>query len=329
MRITARFAVILLLSTVAGSSGAPAQDVYPSRPITIVNPLPPGGTTDLVARALAAVLEKKIGQPVLVENKSGAAGAVGTAYVANARPDGYTLLLTQTSLLLIPEADKALGRQPAYLANQLEPLARFTADPIILAVQVESSMQNAQDLLKQVREKPGQMTYSSSGVFGPLHVPTEMFLRAAGTRMRHVPTNGGGPAITALLGGHVDVGTMVVAGAVAQTRAGKIRPVVTLGAERNAAFPDVPSSTELGFPVDFAVWTGVFAPAKTPAPILAKLATEIAAVANDESFKEAMQRAGTQMAFMARDDFRAYLAKQSKDVSDAVASIAPNAGPQK
>jgi tripartite-type tricarboxylate transporter receptor subunit TctC len=326
MRKTVIFAGILLIAAMTDALVAAVQDKYPSRPITLVNPLPPGGTTDLVARALALVLEKKIGQPVVVENKSGAAGAVGTAFVANAKPDGYTLLLTQTSLLLIPEADKALRRQPAYTVLQLEPLARFTADPIILAVQSENKIQTATDLLKQVRERPGQMTFSSSGVFGPLHVPTEMFLRAAGARMRHVPTNGGGPAITALLGGHVDVGTMVVAGAVAQTKAGKIRPVVTLGIERNSAFPDVPSSKELGYPIDFAVWTGVFAPAKTPASILEKLAEDIAAVAQDPSFKDAMEKAGTQASFQGRDDFRAYLAKQSAEVSAAVTSIAPTTG---
>jgi tripartite-type tricarboxylate transporter receptor subunit TctC len=326
MRKTAVLASILLMATMASASVAASQENYPSRPITIVNPLPPGGTTDLVARALAAALEKRLGQPIVVENKSGAAGAVGTAFVANAKPDGYTLLLTQTSLLLIPEADRALGRQPAYAVPQLEPLARFTADPIIVAVQSERDIQTVQDLLKQVRERSGQMTFSSSGVYGPLHVPMEMFLRAAAARMRHVPTNGGGPAITALLGGHVDVGTMVVAGAVAQTKAGKIRPLVTLGMERNAAFPDVPSSKELGYPIDFAVWTGVFAPAKTPAAILEKLSREISAVAQDPSFKEAMEHAGTQAAFQSRDDFRAYLAKQTAEVSAAVMSIAPGTG---
>jgi len=323
MRFSAGFAGTLLWAAAFAGSGAFAQDVYPSRPITIVNPLPPGGTTDLVARALAPALEKQLGQTVLVENRSGAAGAVGTAFVANARPDGYTLLLTQTSLLLIPEADKALGRQATFAVSQLEPLARFTADPIVVAVQSENTIQNAKDLIKQIHDRPGQMTFSSSGVFGPMHVPMEMFLRASGGRMRHVPTNGGGPAITALLGGHVDVGLMVIAGATAQVKAGKIRPVVLLGAERNSAFPDVPSTTELGFPIDFTVWTGLFAPAKTPDAAVAKLSAAVSAAANDPTFKEAMERAGTQMAYLGRDDFRAYLAKQLKDVSAAVAAIGP------
>ncbi|MGE3993313.1 tripartite tricarboxylate transporter substrate binding protein, partial [Pseudorhodoplanes sp.] len=260
-----------------------------------------------------------------VENRAGAAGAVGTALVANAKPDGYTLLLTQTSLLLIPVADKALGRQAAFSADQFEPLARFTADPIIVAVQASSKVTNVKDLLKQIQDQPGKMTYSSSGVFGPMHVPMEMFLRSAGGKMRHVPTNGGGPAITALLGGHVDVGTMVVAGATAQTKAGKIRPIMTLGAERNSAFPDVPSSTELGYPIDFAVWTGLFAPAKTPAPILAKLASEVAAAIQEPGFKEAMKNAGTQLVPLGRDAFRAYLEKQTKEVNAAVDSITPGA----
>ncbi|MGE3993304.1 tripartite tricarboxylate transporter substrate-binding protein, partial [Pseudorhodoplanes sp.] len=131
---------VSLTAIIAGLSASPAQEAYPDRPITIVNPLPPGGTVDLVARALATSLEKRIGQPVLVENRAGAAGAVGTALVANAKPDGYTLLLTQTSLLLIPVADKALGRQAAFSADLFEPLARFTADPIIVAVQASSKV---------------------------------------------------------------------------------------------------------------------------------------------------------------------------------------------
>lgn len=320
-----RLSNMLAVAALAGCwvVSAAAQENYPDRPISIVNPLPPGGTTDLVARALAPFLEKRLGQPVVVENRSGAAGAVGNAYVANARPDGYTLLLTQSSLVLIPEADKALGRQPAYALSQLEPLARFTADPVIVAVQAESSIKNAQDLIKQIKERPGQMTFSSSGVFGPMHVPMEMLLRAAGGRMRHVPTNGGGPAITALLGGHVDVGTMVLAGATAQTRAGKIRPVVLIGAERNPAFPDLPSSTELGYPIDFAVWTGIFAPANTPAAILNRLAKDIEEASRDPAFKDAMEHAGTQIAFMPRDTFRAYLKKQADDISVAVKSISP------
>jgi len=165
-----------------------AQETYPSRPITLVAPFPPGGVADLTARPVAAALEKVLKNPVGVVNKTGAAGAVGMQFVATSKPDGYTLLLALSSISIIPEADKIFDRQPAFTVDQFAPIALISADPTILVVRGESPWKTAKEFIEDARKRPGQISYSSSGIYGTLHMAMELLSHAAGIRLRHTPT---------------------------------------------------------------------------------------------------------------------------------------------
>src|ERR1041384_3587963 len=176
-----------------------AQEKFPDRPITIVAPFPPGGVADLTARPVAASMEKILKNPVVVVNKTGAAGAGGMSFVANSKPDGYTLLMALSSISIIPEADKLFDRKPAYTVDQLLPLALFSADPTILAVGANHPWKSVKDLVADAKKRPGAISYSSSGIYGTLHMAMEMFAHAAGIKLNHVPYGGAWPALTARL----------------------------------------------------------------------------------------------------------------------------------
>ena len=193
--------IVLALAAFA----AAAQEAYPARPITMVVAFPPGGVADITARPTAAAMEKLLKQPVTIANRTGAAGAVGNAVVANAKPDGYTILMALSSISVIPAADEIFNRKPAYSLNQFAPIALISADPTILVTHPSLPVKSLKELVALARAKPGQLSYSSSGIYGALHMPMEIFLHAAKLKMRHVPTTGGGPAINAILGGHVEL----------------------------------------------------------------------------------------------------------------------------
>ena len=161
----------------------------------MIVPFPPGGVADTVARPVAEAMSRDLKQPVVIENKPGAGGGIGMAQAAKAKPDGYTVLLSLSSLTVLPEADKILGRAPAYQLDQLKPIARFTADPTVFVVRAEAPWKTLQDFIDDARANPGKFTYGSSGNYGTMHVPMEMFGGAAGVKMTHVPYTGAGPAI--------------------------------------------------------------------------------------------------------------------------------------
>ncbi|OLB50924.1 MAG: Tat pathway signal protein, partial [Candidatus Rokubacteria bacterium 13_2_20CM_2_70_11] len=243
------------------STGARAQEPYPARPITLVVPFPPGGVADLTARPVAAAMEKVLKSPVGVVNKTGAAGAVGMQFVATSKPDGYTLLLALSSISIIPEADKLFGRPPAFTVDQFAPIALISADPTILVVPADKPWRTAKDFIEDATRRPGQIAFSSSGVYGTLHMAMELFSHAAGIRLRHVPYAGAGPALTAILGGHVDALASGPAVVLPHIKSGKLRPLAGWGAARVAALPDVPTFKELGYPgAEFYIWAGLFAP---------------------------------------------------------------------
>src|SRR5215475_9376877 len=261
--------IVFLFALTAGSFG---QEKYPSRPITIVAPFPPGGVADLTARPVAAALEKTLKNPVGVVNKTGAAGAVGMQFVATSKPDGYTLLLALSSISIIPEADKLFGRPPAFTVDQFAPIALISADPTILVVPADKPWKTAADFIEDAKARPGQISYSSSGVYGTLHMAMELLQHAAGIKMRHVPYGGAGPAITAILGGHVDALASGPAAVMPQIKSGKLRALATWGETRLAAMPELPTLKELGYPdAEFYIWAGLFAPKGVPEAVLAKL----------------------------------------------------------
>jgi tripartite-type tricarboxylate transporter receptor subunit TctC len=299
-------ALLTILALVAGGPAA-ADEAYPSRPITIIVPFPPGGIADLTARPLAAALERGFKQPVVVSNKAGAAGAVGMQSVAIAKPDGYTLLLGLVSISIIPEVDALFGRPPAFTREQFVGIARLNADPPLLVANAAMPWKSVEELLEDARKRPGEITYASSGIYGASHVPLEMLLHAAGgLKMRHLPTTGGGPATTAVLGKHAALWASPPALAVPHVKAGKLRPLATWGASRLASFPDVPTLRELGYDVEYSLWAGLFAPSGVPAGVVKALREATRQAVADPDFKAAMDRAQTPIAYQDADEFKAW-----------------------
>ncbi|MBX3651782.1 MAG: tripartite tricarboxylate transporter substrate binding protein [Burkholderiales bacterium] len=308
-----------LLSVLLLACGvAQAQDVFPSRSITMIVPFPPGGVADVTGRPTAAALEKALKQPVAVTNRPGAGGAVGNAAVANAKPDGYTVLMALSSITVIPEADKLFNRKPAYTLDQFAPVALVSADPVILVVHPSLPVKTVKEVIALARKQPGELSYSSSGVYGALHMPMEMFLHAAKLKMRHVPTTGGGPAITQLLGGHV---TMTAGGPAAITshvKAGKLRPIVTWGAERHPNYKEVPTFKEQGLDIVYYIWAGMFVPVATPEPVIKVLRDAVRQAVADPDFKSQMAKVNSPVNYLDAPDFAKYVDADAKRLAAVV-----------
>ncbi len=313
-----RLLAALLTLTLALPLGASAQERFPNRPISLVAPFPPGGVADLTARPVAAAMEKVLKNPVVVVNKTGAGGAVGMSFVANSKPDGYTLLLALSSISIIPEADKLFDRKPAYTMDQLTPIALISADPTILVVHADRPWKSVKELVEDAKKRPGEISFSSSGVYGTLHMAMEMFQHAAGIKLKHVPYAGGGPALTAILGGHVDALASGPAVALPQIKAGKLRPLAGWGAKRVAALPDLPTFKELGYEIEFYIWAGVFAPTGTPAPVLKVARDAVRQAVKDPDFKAAMAKIETPVAYLDAPEFQKFWDKDAKMLADAI-----------
>jgi tripartite-type tricarboxylate transporter receptor subunit TctC len=293
----ALFTAAVLALTLLGAESS-AQEAYPSKPITLVVPFPPGGVADIVARPAADALGRVLGAPVVIENKAGAGGGIGMAYVAKAKPDGYTLLLALSSISILPEADKIIGRPPMYQLDQLVPIARLTADPTVLAVRADSPWKTLQEFVADAKKRPGAISYGSSGNYGTMHVPMEMFASDAGIKMLHVPYTGAGPAVVGLLGGNIDAVASGPSTVIQHVKAGTVRVLASWGDHRLASLPDVPTLSESGFNAVFFQWSGLFAPAGTPAPVLAKLRDAARITASDPRFVGALATVETPVQYL-------------------------------
>jgi tripartite-type tricarboxylate transporter receptor subunit TctC len=304
-----------------GALPATAQDAYPSRAITFINPFPPGGAADVVARPLASVMEPILKQPIVIETKAGAAGAVGAQHAATATPDGYTLLVHIVSISGFAEVDKLFGRTPKFTRADFIPIARFTEGPMALVVNDQTPYKTLQELVDDAKKRPNEIIFSSSGLYGALHLPTALFTKAAGIQMRHLPTNGGGPALTALLGNNAQVLVSSIAAASPHLKSGKARALACFSSKRTASLPDVPTLKELGHDVEFSLWVGLFAPKGTPDAVVARLREATRRAVADEQFGKAIQNIGDLVAHLDQPEFAKFWDEDAKRVEDAVRSI--------
>jgi tripartite-type tricarboxylate transporter receptor subunit TctC len=311
--------VLLLLSFLA--IPVSAQDAYPSKPVTMIVPFPPGGVADIVGRPLASQMEKMLKQPVVVVNRTGAGGAVGMASVAKAAPDGYTILMALSSISIFPLSDRINGKTPSYEMKDFAPIALITADPTVLVVSADSPWKNLKEFVESAKAYPGKINYSSSGVYGTLHVAMEIFANAAGIKLFHVPYQGGGPALTALLGGQVHALASGPAPAVGQIRAGKMRALASWSTERLPLMPEVPTFKELGYDAEFYIWSGVFAPAAIPTPVLDRLRAAVREAANSPEFKGAMEKVQTPVSYLDAPAFRTYWERDAARLKVALEKI--------
>jgi tripartite-type tricarboxylate transporter receptor subunit TctC len=315
-------------SFVAGTAAALAtrpafaQEAYPSRAITIISPFPPGGASEVVTRPLAAAMEPLIKQPLVIETKAGAAGQVGAQVVAAAKPDGYTLLSHITSISGFAEVDRLFGRPVKFTNADFIPIARVVADPCVLLVNDKQPYKTLKELVDDVQKRPNQIIFSSSGLYGALHIPLALFAKAAGgLKMRHLPTAGGGPALTALLGNNSQVLASSISAAMAQIKAGKVHPLAMFGAERAKSLPDVPTMKELGYDVEYYLWVGVFAPKGTSDTIITYLRDNIKKAAHSPQFATALTNLGQDLAYLDQPEFKAFWDADTKRIEEAVRQI--------
>ena len=308
-------------SLAAATLPALAQDAYPSKPITMVVPFPPGGVADTVGRPVAEAMGRALGQPMIVENKGGAGGGIGMAQVAKSRADGYSVLMALSSVVVLPEADKILKRSPLFTLDQLKPVARFTADPTALVVRAESPWKTYQEFIAHAKSNPGAITFGSSGNYGTMHVPMEQLKAATSSFMLHVPYTGAGPAVLALLSGQVDALSTGPSSVMQHVRAGKLRVLTHWGESRLSAIPAVPTLKEVGVPISYSQWSGLFVPAGTPEPVVAKLRQAAKAAAEDAKAKQALAAAGTYFQYQDMPEFERFVQADAKAMASVVQRI--------
>ncbi len=313
-----------VIGTAATVAAGPAfsQETYPSRAITIINAFPPGGVNDLVTRPLAAAMEPILKQPVLIETKAGAGGQLGAQVGASAKPDGYTLLSHNTGISGYAEVDKLFDRPPKATRADFITLARLVADPIVLLVNDQQPYKTLKEFVDDAQQRPNTVLFSSGGLYGATHLPMALLASAAGgLQLRHLPTNGGGPAITAILGNNVQATAQTVSASLTHIKSGKLRPLALYGGARSKVLPDVPTLKELGYPVEYYLWVGIFAPKGTPPQVVTTLRSAIDKAAHSQQFTGTLANLGLDLAYLDGPDFGTFWDDDIKRIGEAVRAI--------
>lgn len=308
----------LLLSGITASVSA--QD-YPSKAINITVPNPPGGMNQIHAQPLSAVLERLTKQPAPVINRAGGTAAVGTAYVANQPPDGHNILVTTPNLYLVIEKDKLYGIKTPYTLDQIAPVALLSADPLIMTVHPALPVKNVKELVALAKSRPNELVFSTSGPYGITHTPMAMFLDATKTTMRHLPTTGGGPAITQALGGHSQVTGGGPAAVYTHVKSGKLRALASWGVKPYPAMADVPTFKSMGIDIEAYLWVGLFTTAGIPEATFTKMRDLVRKAAADQTFKQALENVQVVPDYREGADFKAFFDADYKRMAAAVKKI--------
>jgi tripartite-type tricarboxylate transporter receptor subunit TctC len=299
-----------------------AQQPWPKAPITMIVPFPPGGQADLAARPIAEALQRILGVTIVVENRPGAGGAVGNAAAAKSAGDGATILMTLSSLAVLPESNRLFDKPPLYEVDQLKPIARVLADPTLLAVPASAPWKTVAEFVEDAKKRPGVITYGSSGTYGTLHVAMEMFAHAAGIKLVHVSYRGAGPALNDLVGGQIQALASAPGVLKQQVDAGKLRVLANWGAKRVESFPETPTFMELGYKdVEFYIWAGLFVPAGLPDDLTARLRTAMGQAMAEPGVQKIFATAGSPPAYQDAPDFAAFVTGDSARLINAVRKI--------
>jgi len=293
LSVMAIIAILMLTITPVSMSAE-----YPAKPITLISPMAPGGMHDVIGRSFASVAEKTFGKPVVVTNVAGAAGLIGGYKIVSAEPDGYTLGVDSTTVTNSVTWEIANGRKPTFMLKDLDLIGSLTLGPPLVLVPFNSPWQTLADLIKDCKAKPGFYAYSSAGHMGGTHIAAAILVNGAGLKVRHVPYEGGGPAITALVGGHVHFMCQYVPGAFSLVRGKKLRALAVQGGSRVKSLPDVPTVRELGIDAEWEQWYGMSAAKNIPAPIMQKIRDIMKRVSEDEAFIKVMQNQGDDVVYM-------------------------------
>jgi tripartite-type tricarboxylate transporter receptor subunit TctC len=319
--LTRRHLVVAL--AVAVSGGSAFAQAWPSKPISLIVPFPPGGTTDVLARSLAEKLSQSLGQTVIVENKPGAGATLGADYVVKSKPDGYTLLIGAVHHTIASSVYKKL---PYDFQRDLAPITTIALVPNVLVVNASTPVKTVADLVKLAKAEPGKLTYGSNGNGTAQHLIGTQFQNLTGTEIIHIPYKGSGPLASDLIGGQITMSFDTITPVLPHIKVGKLRPLAVTTAKRSAALPDVPTLEEAGLKgFNIGTWFGVLAPAATPKDIVARLNTEMVKVIQSPEFRKRMDEIGAEPIGNSTDQMAAQIKgeteKFAKLVKDAKVTI--------
>jgi tripartite-type tricarboxylate transporter receptor subunit TctC len=306
-----RLAVAILLALVASAALAQSDRAssYPDHPVRMIVPWPPGGGTDIFARAISQKLQQSLGQPFVVENRAGASGNIGASMVARADPDGYTIVLATITLATNPSLYKSLDFDAT---KDLAPITLIAGVPHMLVVNPSLPVQSVEQLIALAKQKPGKLSYSSAGVGSPFQIAAELFKQSAGVDILHVPYRGGAPAIADVIGDHVDMTFANLVAVLPLAKSGQVRALAVTSANRSSAAPDIPTMAEAGLPgYAFTSWFGVLAPAHTPPEIIKKLNSEILKALHSPDIAASLSAQGADLIASTPQEFQFFLKSET------------------
>ena len=305
--MNARFALLFaMILAIVTAAAAQAQTTYPNRPIRVVVPFPPGGLNDVVARLVSQRLAENLGQTIVIENRGGATGTIGSAAVAKAAPDGYTILSSGSTTAAV--APHLYSNLPYDQAKDLVAIGRIGAVASIVLVHPSMPANTMSELIAHLKAKPGAINFGSGGSGGSQHIGAELLKTLAGVSITHVPYKGGGPAMIDLVAGQISMMIEPMPSALPQVRAGKVRALAVTTPRRSSALPELPTVAETGIAgYDLTIWLGFFAPAGTPREIIARLNTELARTLNAPDMRERLAQQGVETIVDTPDEFGAYV----------------------